>query len=103
MESVSVINILVIITTIMGITGAGSLAGLVIAIRNWGKQDEGRRRDITSIKNDICSIQKTLGNGGYSGLRQAIHDMQINCAGKMANVEARMKNLENQRNSNQGG
>lgn len=51
---------------------------------------------IDNLDKSITEIKRTLGNGGYGGIRQDVQDIRENCAGKMANIDARVKALEKQ-------
>lgn len=49
---------------------------------------------IGSMEENITSIKKTLGNGGYVGIKQDIQEMKERCAGEVADTQARLKALE---------
>lgn len=59
-------------------------------------------QDHNYIKSSIDNLNKTIGNGGVSGLKGEIHQMQVNCAQRMAKVEERLDNLSNHKKG-QGG
>jgi hypothetical protein len=46
------------------------------------------------MEENITSIKKTLGNGGYVGIKQDIQEMKERCAGEVADTQARLKALE---------
>ena len=75
---------LVITTSVMSIVGIGSLIGMVTSIRNWGKAEQSRLDEIKEIKDDITEIKEVLNNGGLVG---GIKEIQMNCIGKMTQVE----------------
>lgn len=73
--------------------------------KNRGSVDTKVKADIESIKNDnskdheyikesIDNLNKTIGNGGVSGLKGKINDMQIHCAHETAEIRARLSNID---------
>lgn len=93
----SIDTALVGISSVLAITGVGSLWGAVRIIKEWGKSEADRTNAITAINESIKEIKHTLGNGGYSGIKQDVQKIQVHCAEEMADVKARIENLENYR------
>jgi hypothetical protein len=83
-----------VLSAIFGITGIGSLSGVVVAIRKQGRLDGIRETELRQIKEDVSNIKQLLGNGAYRGIRQDIQQMSVNCAKRMADFGARIKSLE---------
>jgi hypothetical protein len=54
--------------------------------------------DHNYIKASIDTLNKTIGNGGVSGLKGEIHQMQVNCAKEMTDLKGRVNNLEDKGN-----
>ena len=50
--------------------------------------------DIKAIKEDVARLNRTIGNGGYSGLRGEIQNLQIHCAEEMAGLKAEVCNIK---------
>ncbi len=80
--------------------------------RNRGSVDAKVKADIESIKNDnskdheyikesINNLNKTIGNGGVSGLKGELHNIQVNCAKNVTRIDERLDYLSKQKG--QGG
>ena len=50
--------------------------------------------DIKSIKEDVARLNRTIGNGGYSGLRGEIQSLQVHCASEMAALKEQVCNIK---------
>jgi len=50
------------------------------------------------VQTDVSDIKKTIGNGGYVGIKQDVAAIKLNCAGEMAGLKVRVGNLENSGN-----
>jgi len=88
---------------------AVGIIGIVSPIVGWGlliyKDGKGRGRMDAGIKtlvDDVSSIKKTLGNGGYTGLKGNIHNIQVNCAREMASVNEKVAGLMRKNNEATG-
>jgi type VI protein secretion system component VasK len=55
------------------------------------------------VQTDVLDIKKTLGNGGYTGIKQDIQKMQVNCAKEMAEVKTELSNLKSNSNGHGSG
>ncbi len=64
----------------------------IAAIRSENNQDH------EYIKQSIDNLNKTIGNGGVSGLKGEIHQMQLTCAKEMTDLKGRVNNLEDKGN-----
>lgn len=62
-----------------------------------GATDTEVKADIKVMKGDVETIKKTLGNGGYVGIKQDIQKMQVNCASEMAKVKTELENIKTNR------
>jgi hypothetical protein len=91
---VSFVDGLTIVNGVLAVAGVGSMAGVITLVRKSGAIEEGRNRDIKEIRASIETIQHDIGNGAFNGIKQNIQEMQITCAGAMADVQARVTNLE---------
>ncbi len=69
-------------------TSDTSVKADIAAIRSENNQDH------EYIKASIDNLNKTIGNGGVSGLKGEIHNMQVNCAKNVADIQSRLKTLE---------
>lgn len=70
--------------------------------RNRGSVDTEVKADIKGIKEDVSKINKTLGNGGYSGIKGDIKEIQVNCAKEMAALKTEVANLKGNGHSESG-
>ena len=50
--------------------------------------------DIKAIKEDVARLNRTIGNGGYSGLRGEIQNLQVHCASEMAALKEQVCNIK---------
>ena len=94
--------------TILSITGITvPIVGWALLVyqngKNRGSTDTEVKNDIKSIKEDLSNINKTLGNGGYSGLKGAINDMKVNCADQMSGLKVRVDALCEERREKSKG
>lgn len=99
----------------------GGVVGLVSPVVGWGillyqngknmgSVDTQVKADISNIKNDqteikedIATINKTLGNGGYAGIKGTLHEIEVECAKKTTGFETRIKQLEAHRREDERG
>jgi hypothetical protein len=91
---VSLVDGLTIFNGILAVTGVGSAYGVFRLVHKNGAMEEGRKRDITEIKADIALIKQDIGNGAFHGIKQDLQTMQVTCAGTMADMNARLTNVE---------
>jgi len=81
------------------------IVAIAVPIIGWGIQvyqngkargsvDTEMKADIGGIKESISNINKTLGNGGYSGIKGDIKAIQIHCAEEMPALKAEVANLK---------
>lgn len=94
----SIESILAITTSIMGVVGVSSLAGLVAGIRNQAKAEAKRDLVVSEIQREIKYIREILGNGQFHGIRQDIQDMKLHCAEEMAGLKEKVASLEKHEN-----
>lgn len=99
--SMSIDAALVVVSTVLSIVGVGSFGGAIKVVKDWGKNETNRTRDIDEIKKTVTNIEHTLGNGGFGGIKEQIQKIQISCAGEMADHKARIENLESGRTERQ--
>jgi polyhydroxyalkanoate synthesis regulator phasin len=48
-------------------------------------------RDVSEVKSDISEIKKTLGNGGYKGIKGDIEAIKSNCGVEMATLKKQVE------------
>jgi hypothetical protein len=70
----------------IAITVSGWAAVYVKGIKVRAELDTNTKNDIIQLKTSVEEIKKTLGNGGFSGLRGDIQEMRVNCAESMASI-----------------
>jgi hypothetical protein len=71
--------------------------------RNRGAVDTEVKNDIKGIKENISNINKTLGNGGYSGIKGDIKNIQVHCAEEMSALKTEVANLKGNGNGHGSG
>ncbi len=49
---------------------------------------------VDQVQTDVGDIKKTIGNGGYVGIKQDVQAIKLHCAGEMADLKARVSNIE---------
>ena len=91
---VSLLDGLGIVNGVIAVAGVGSMAGVIAMVRKSGAIEEGRKRDISDIKDSILVIQHDIGNGAFNGIKQNLATMQNNCTGEMATLKEKVANLE---------
>jgi uncharacterized protein YqgV (UPF0045/DUF77 family) len=116
MDGLSVtVSVVAIVATVAGWVGV-----VVRGTKVRTTLDTDTKNDITNLKNDVANIKKAINNGG---LKDAVNEMQKNCAGEMtkvivlveehiklpshpgvteiiARIDERVKNLEEERRKN---
>lgn len=49
---------------------------------------------VDKIQEDVGDIKKTIGNGGYVGIKQDVQAIKLNCAKEMAELKTKVDDLK---------
>jgi hypothetical protein len=69
---------------VLSVTGFGSIGGIITLIWKMSAYETNRKRDISEIKDRVTNIEAVVSK---DGVVKQIQDLQLNCRGKMTEVE----------------
>lgn len=49
---------------------------------------------LDGVQKDVTDIKRTIGNGGYVGIKQDVAAIKLNCASEMASLKTEVANLK---------
>lgn len=59
-------------------------------LETMDKSQQALDAKVSHLEADVADIKKTLGNGGYAGIKGEIQAMKVHCAGAMAQLNVQL-------------